>query len=52
MANIQLENINKFYGDIHVVKDFNLSIADREFVVFVGTFGVRQVDDAADGRRP
>jgi multiple sugar transport system ATP-binding protein len=39
MANIQLENINKFYGGIHVVKDFNLSVADQEFVVFVGPSG-------------
>ena len=39
MAQIQLDNINKYYGGLHVVKDFNLSIADEEFVVFVGPSG-------------
>lgn len=40
MASIVLKHIAKVYpGDIHVVKDFNLEIKDKEFVVFVGPSG-------------
>ncbi|SEJ12126.1 carbohydrate ABC transporter ATP-binding protein, CUT1 family [Deinococcus reticulitermitis] len=40
MAEVILENINKHYGTkFHAVKDFNLHIADREFMVFVGPSG-------------
>lgn len=40
MASISLQHIAKIYpGDIRVVKDFNLEIADKEFVVFVGPSG-------------
>ena len=40
MADLQLKNIWKIYpGDVAAVKDFNLDIEDKEFVVFVGPSG-------------
>ena len=40
MANLSLQNIYKIYpGDVTAVKDFNLEIADKEFIVFVGPSG-------------
>lgn len=36
MANLSLQHIYKIYpGDVTAVKDFNLEIEDKEFVVFV-----------------
>ena len=40
MSSVQLKNINKIYdGNVHAVHDFNLDIADKEFIVFVGPSG-------------
>src|ERR687898_1282101 len=40
MAQVVLTGINKFYdGNVHAVKDVNLDIRDREFMVFVGPSG-------------
>ena len=40
MADLSLRNIYKVYeGDVTAVKDFNLEIADKEFIVFVGPSG-------------
>lgn len=40
MADIRLEHIYKTYNkNVTVVKDFNLHIQDREFIVFVGPSG-------------
>lgn len=40
MANVTLKNIKKvFVKDVAVVQDFNLEIADKEFVVLVGPSG-------------
>jgi multiple sugar transport system ATP-binding protein len=40
MANLSLKNINKIYPNgVHAVKDFNLEIEDKEFVIFVGPSG-------------
>jgi multiple sugar transport system ATP-binding protein len=39
MAQVVLRDINKFYGTVQAVKDFNLKINDKEFVVFVGPSG-------------
>ncbi|MDQ4060293.1 MAG: sn-glycerol-3-phosphate ABC transporter ATP-binding protein UgpC [Pseudomonadota bacterium] len=40
MAQVVLTQINKFYdGGVHAVKDVNLDIRDREFMVFVGPSG-------------
>ncbi len=40
MASLKLTNVKKIYGKNTVaVKDFNLDIADKEFIVFVGPSG-------------
>lgn len=40
MASISLKNIYKIYpGDVTAVKDFNLEIEDKEFIVLVGPSG-------------
>jgi multiple sugar transport system ATP-binding protein len=39
MASISLQNVSKFYGDMQVLFDCNLDIANREFVVLVGPSG-------------
>jgi multiple sugar transport system ATP-binding protein len=40
MVNIKLENVNKIFGsDVHVLKDVNLEIKDKEFMVLVGPSG-------------
>jgi len=40
MATVKLTNVKKVYGkDTVAVQDFNLEIADKEFVVFVGPSG-------------
>lgn len=59
MADVILEHVNKHYGTKHhAVKDFNLHIADREFMVFVGPSGcgksttlrmIAGLEDISDG---
>lgn len=40
MAELELKQINKIYGNgFHAVKDFNLKIEDREFIVLAGPSG-------------
>lgn len=40
MAQVIMENVTKIYGnDVVAVKDFNLNIQDKEFVVIVGPSG-------------
>ena len=39
MAAVVLTNVHKVYGHVVAVKDINLSIKDREFVVLVGPSG-------------
>ena len=44
MAKVALTNVHKIYPgdkgkDVTAVRDFNIEIADREFVVFVGPSG-------------
>ncbi|HEX8168251.1 MAG TPA: sn-glycerol-3-phosphate ABC transporter ATP-binding protein UgpC [Beijerinckiaceae bacterium] len=39
MAQVVLRNLNKKYDDVHAVKDVNLNIRDREFMVLVGPSG-------------
>ncbi len=40
MASLSLRNIKKVYsGNVTAVQDFNLEIADKEFIIFVGPSG-------------
>src|SRR6202011_6086901 len=39
MARVVIRNLNKMYDDVHAVKDVNLEIRDKEFVVLVGPSG-------------
>ena len=40
MAELSLTNINKVYPNgFHAVKDFNLEVEDKEFIIFVGPSG-------------
>ena len=59
MANVKLTNVKKIYGkDTVAVHDFNLDIADKEFIVFVGPSGcgksttlrmIAGLEDISDG---
>ena len=59
MANVKLTNVKKVYGkDVVAVQDFNLDIADKEFIVFVGPSGcgksttlrmIAGLEDISDG---
>lgn len=39
MAQIDIQNVQKFFGNLQVLKDLNLTIADGEFVVMLGQSG-------------
>ena len=53
MASISCRHIYKIYpGNVTAVKDFNLEIADKEFVVFVGPSGCGKSTTPAHDRRP
>jgi multiple sugar transport system ATP-binding protein len=39
MAQVVIRNLNKMYDDVHAVKDVNLEIRDKEFLVLVGPSG-------------
>ncbi|MEL7213390.1 MAG: ABC transporter ATP-binding protein [Pseudomonadota bacterium] len=39
MTALSLENVNKSFGEVHVLKDINLDVEEGEFVVFVGPSG-------------
>lgn len=39
MAYIEFKNINKFYGDNHVLKGINLKIEKGQFVTLLGPSG-------------
>lgn len=39
MASVRFEKINKRYGDVHIVHDLDLEVADGELVVLVGPSG-------------
>ena len=39
MAQIKLKNVSKRWGDLLIVNDFNLEIADKEFLVLLGPSG-------------
>jgi len=39
MARVVLENISKIFGTVQAVKDFNLTVEDKEFFILVGPSG-------------
>lgn len=39
MAEIQLRDVQKHFGPVHVIRDMNLTVADKEFVVLLGPSG-------------
>jgi len=39
MTQIELRGVQKWFGDVQVVKDMNLAIADNEFIVLLGQSG-------------
>jgi multiple sugar transport system ATP-binding protein len=39
MAEVHIQSLNKKFDEVHVVKDVNLGIRDKEFVVLVGPSG-------------
>src|ERR671919_3100300 len=39
MAQVVMKDLNKKYDEVHAVKDVNLDIRDKEFVVLVGPSG-------------
>src|SRR6476469_3329303 len=58
MADIVLTNVHKVYGHVVAVKDINLAVNDREFVVLVGPSGcgktttlrmIAGLEDATEG---
>lgn len=39
MGKIELQNVEKWYGDVQVIKGIDLTIQDGEFIIFVGPSG-------------
>ena len=39
MTALQLDKINKIFGQVHVLKDIDLEVSEGEFIVFVGPSG-------------
>ena len=39
MADIKIDTVNKYYGDVHVIKDVSLDIKSQSFTVLVGPSG-------------
>ena len=39
MTQIELHGVQKYFGAVQVIKNFDLSIADNEFIVLLGQSG-------------
>ncbi len=39
MGSLSLQNVNKSFGDVKVLKDINIEVEEGEFVIFVGPSG-------------
>lgn len=44
---IKLEHIDKYFGDLHVLKDVNLEVKEGEKLVIIGAVRFGQVHDGA-----
>lgn len=52
MASLSLKHINKTYPNgFEAVKDFNLEIEDKEFIIFVGPSGCGKIYYTSYGSR-
>ena len=51
MADLNLTDVVKAYGDVEVLKDINLDIKTGELIVFVGPSGCGKSTLSADDRR-
>ena len=38
---IKMDNVNKWYGNFHVLRDINLKVNKGERIVICGPFGLR-----------
>ena len=41
---VELSRVNKWFGDLHVLKDIDLAVSHREVVVVIGPVRLREVD--------
>src|SRR4051812_26314308 len=39
MAGIRFDHVEKYFGNVHILKDMNIDINDKEFLVLVGPSG-------------
>ncbi|RMD89723.1 MAG: ABC transporter ATP-binding protein, partial [Alphaproteobacteria bacterium] len=39
MATVNLKGVHKSFGEVHVIKDVTIDIADQQFVALVGPSG-------------
>ena len=39
MATVQIRNVQKYFGDTHIIRGVDVDIADGEFTVLVGPSG-------------
>ena len=39
MAGIKFDHVEKYFGNVHILKDLNIDVADKEFLVLVGPSG-------------
>ena len=39
MAGIKFDHVDKYFGNVHILKDLNIDIPDKEFLVLVGPSG-------------
>ena len=51
MSAIKLQAVEKWFGDVQVIKGVDLEISNGEFVVFVGPSDVTDTGDAGIGIR-